>query len=458
MRRVLKLMSVAATIGACVGCASESEKSAAPADAGDGDANGTPTSPSPQPEEGMDDDEEPSPDGPLEPEPSPGEPEPAAPSPGGADDDATDPEPSPVAEEPDVPSPEPEPSPAAEPSAEPTLEPAPEPGAEPEPVDGGAEPAPEPTVEPEPPAGSVPMFVAAGVGGRRTTSCDDGLTWIADAVDQPDPADYDHHEWLVRGLAYGDGAFVSFHGWGSEGRIRRSENGIDWQDVFPNDGDFYNNGFWSGAFGEGVFVGAGSAAAIRSTDGGQTWTDQGYLGVDDGHTTVVFGDGRFVAVQPGQAVYSDDGAQWQLADAFDCSEQMIAFGDGVFITASTGGETCRSTDGGETWEPGGNTEVPGETHTLLFTGSEFLALGSGVSSSVDGQTWTPGSNPGFSWVEGGATSSATGTIIVATGEAELLRSDDGGTSWETVLDGGGPFFRRVAFGFGAPSAECPATE
>lgn len=310
---------------------------------------------------------------------------------------------------------------------------------------------------PEPPEGSVPMFVAAGAGGRRVTSCDDGLTWIADDIPQPNFDDYDHHEWLVRGLAYGEGAFVSFHGWGSVGRILRTVDGIEWNEVFPVGEQAFANGFWGAAYGDGAFVGVGSAAFIRSTDSGQTWGDPDWLNVDDGHTLVAYGDGTFVAIQPGQSVRSQTaGAAWEPAIAFDCPMEAIAYGGGVFVTHGFDGSTCRSDDAGQSWQPGNNTGVGGEGGGVLWTGDEFIALGQSISRSPDGSTWTPGGSVGLSAALDIAISAETNTLVAtAVGPTRLMRSTDGGDTWDATLEGD-PFFRQVEFGYGLPSPECPA--
>lgn len=323
--------------------------------------------------------------------------------------------------------------------------------------DGVAETDSVPPEDPIAPPGSVPVFVAGGAGGHRITSCDDGRTWLAEHVDEPDYGDYDHHQSLIRGLAYGAGVFLSFHGWGFDGQVRRSSDGVNWEDSFPQGEQVYASGFWDATFGDGVFLGVGSAAFIRTTDGGVSWDDWGWLEVEDGHTLVAYGDDTFVTVQPGQVVRSEDGAaSWQAPIAFDCPAEQLVYGNGVFLTHGTNGDTCRSVDAGRTWEAGNNTQVGGEAGTILWTGEEFLAFGSGTSRSADGLEWTPGSATGLGLSIGASVNTQSGTIV-ATGlsPTRLARSEDGGRTWETTFEGD-PFFRKVAFGFVSPSAQCPS--
>src|SRR5690606_21234058 len=121
------------------------------------------------------------------------------------------------------------------------------------------------------------------------------------------------------------------------------------------------------------------------------------------------------------------------------------YGGGVFLTHGFDGSTCRSEDAGETWSAGGNTRVGGEAGAILWTGDEFIALGETLSRSQNGEEWTPDGAIGLSASLDVALSDETGTLIAtAFGPTRLVRSTDGGNSWETTLSGD-PFFRQIEF-------------
>jgi hypothetical protein len=160
-------------------------------------------------------------------------------------------------------------------------------------LDAGSDPAP---------PGSVPRFVAQGHMGRTIVSCDDGLSWVADrsldregdhyVCDVIDPAvcwvdgmgcnfldngacvpkatqcDCDHHPGAGTGIAYGNGWFVATWGWGPKGSVRRSQDGVSWQEVLSD------TSFGGMAFGLDRFM-AGDRQPRRSLDDGASWDNAG---------------------------------------------------------------------------------------------------------------------------------------------------------------------------------------
>jgi hypothetical protein len=143
-------------------------------------------------------------------------------------------------------------------------------------------------------AGLVPMFVAQGMLGRSTISCDDGMSWVADRswdqegdpllcgstdpvrCDQTacsymditgecsvsDPCDCGHNPGFAKGVAYGNGYFVATWGWGHPGSIRRTKNGIDWEETLSGEDAM----FGGLVFGADTFV-LSSRYPYHSNDG-----------------------------------------------------------------------------------------------------------------------------------------------------------------------------------------------
>ncbi len=85
-----------------------------------------------------------------------------------------------------------------------------------------------------------------------TISCDDGRTWVSDrAVENSND---DHGEYSARGLAYGQNTFVINVGWGKPGKVRRSEDGVAWQQTLGP----MNSAYADIAYGAGAFVISGA--------------------------------------------------------------------------------------------------------------------------------------------------------------------------------------------------------
>ncbi len=359
----------------------------------------------------------------------------------------------------------------------------------------------------------VGVFMAQGYLGRTTFSCDDGKTWVGNRSwdvegdpimcsmvqngvcdtgmgasmcsytisgscqqrscgnDTPD---------VPKGVVYGNGEFVATWGWGTDGDVRRSTNGLDWTPTYPT------SNFGGVAFGANHFV-AASRSPIWSSDGANwtvsaadfrdpmnalIWSVRRFAYVD------YAGGGRFIAVADGGTgndilISSDGGQTWArpTSPASGCGAGGVAsygdilYGNGVIAIVDAGGNSCRSTDGGTTWTiaPTGVTQLISRG---VWTGSEFRLWGEGVMiSSSDGATWTQTALPGGEWIEGPVVlSPVTGTYVAIANEwsgyagQHFLRSTDGIT-WTSLADGafvGSHPIMYMTFGYVDSSALCPA--
>lgn len=379
-----------------------------------------------------------------------------------------------------------------------------------------AEPSPDVAVDAGVDGGStahrVPMFVAQGMVGRTTVSCDDGHTWIADrswdteadphlcnasgpiecyasgstcgfvwydgtCSESPD-CDCGHSPGFGKGVVHGAGHFVATWGWGYPGAARRSRDGIRWETT--KDGDQ----FGGLAYGGGRFVLASRTpfhsvdgfewiaseeADFRQPDGEVIWSVRRFAFAD------VMG-GRFVAVASGNngrdlLLSSDGGDTWWRPTTIppDCANEVstyggIVAGNGVIVIVDQQARACRSTDGGLTWSTVqlGNLEI--YSHGI-FNGQEFWFWGNDDQrwSSPDGQTWTatPMTRPQRI---GPVARSPNGTLVAVENvwlgyqDQRFLRSDDDGLSWQvlpnTAFNPSHPIF-YLSYGEAEPSPECP---
>lgn len=325
----------------------------------------------------------------------------------------------------------------------------------------------------------VPIFVAAGQVARTTISCDRGSTWIADqsaddALRCVDGVDCDHHEGNTTGLAFGGGAFVATLGWGTEGTIRRSVDGVTWEIVASGPT------FAGVAFGQNTFV-AGNREAWRSTDVGLQWIGPVATGLVPwngrgvGHApvaggTFVIGGGGDNGAEYDIVVSSDAGASWWHPDsiAAACGDgvRSIVGNDDTLVMVRYGGpdgpELCVSQDQGHVWSAIdlGDTWIESRA---LWTGSEFIAWGSGVAlTSNDGLRWT--TTPLEPAINIGAVArDDDGTFVAARGGwqssyefQEFYRSNDG-RNWEVLAPGtfvGSHPIGHIAFGYVEDSTVC----
>ena len=358
----------------------------------------------------------------------------------------------------------------------------------------------------------IPIFVAQGMVGRTTISCDDGHTWIADrswdlegdphlcgATDpvvcfaegstcmqrwfdgtcSEGPCDCGHSPGFAKGVAYGGDLFVATWGWGWPGAIATSTNGIDWTTTLDNDT------FGGLRFGGDRFVAAsrtpqisldgatwmpGAEADFQGTGGATLWSVRRF-GFSD------FDGGRFVAYASGDGidvlVSSDGGMSWWRPSSLpaDClGEGPGAYGDilggnGITLMVDGDGHACRSIDGGDTWESHAIPSNPDHriASSGIWTGDEFWFWGWGNRySSSDGIEWT--TTPITSDADiGPVARSPEGTLVAVNNvwlgyaDQRFLRSEDG-LVWETLptdaYTASHPIF-FVEHGRAAPSELCP---
>ncbi|MFO0563158.1 MAG: hypothetical protein U0269_34370 [Polyangiales bacterium] len=321
----------------------------------------------------------------------------------------------------------------------------------------------------------VPVFVAQGHLGRVTVSCDDGRTWVANRSTD-DAArcftgglDCDHNPNAGRGLAYGNGYFVATFGWGMPGVVRRSRDGLTWEDTLAG------RTFADVAFGNGVFL-ANDRTLQRSSDG-SGWMAAGTTNAGPWNVrTIEFVPhgprGRFlVSAESGtdrDIVWSDDnGSSWHRASTRppECGQYAkgFAYGNGVAVLTSGVGHVCRSTDGGDTWTT--VSVAMGELSTPLWTGSEFFAwAGSQLWRSADGRQWSSAALVGTQVSIGAVARSAAGTFVAVRGgwqvwydQQRFYRSTDG-IRWDTLAAGsyvGSHPINFIEFGYAPAGTVCP---
>lgn len=298
-------------------------------------------------------------------------------------------------------------------------------------------------LEPKP---ELPVFAVASSGLRVLISKDDGKTWKQSLLLSDDAGDGGHGPYGVHGLAYSDGMFSIYSGWGASGYWLGSTDAEHWVHLSGTKEGTQYPGVMGVAAAPGLLVSAGSNSASVSQDLGRTWNVLRMRSLDirthhmkaacgdyDGGRIVVAGDGPMV-------VYSKDkGKTWTAGDISGGYTQNngrffvagnIVYGNGVFlINSGDKGTVTRSVDGGETWskkiDPG--AERIGY-RALSFVRGEFWLAGRKSRASKDGLTWRdlPDSVP-----TGPIAESDQGTLICVTREG-IYRSTDG-VAWNVVF-------------------------
>ena len=252
------------------------------------------------------------------------------------------------------------------------------------------------------PMPQVPVFAVASSGLRVLISRDDGRTWNQTLLLSGDAGDGGHGPYGVHGLAYVDGLFTIYSGWGTSGYWLGSTDAENWTHLSPTrEGTQYPNVLGVAAA-PGLLVSAGSSSVSVSEDLGKTWSvlKMRSLDIRTHHMKAAYGDyegGRIVVACDGpMVVYTKDkGKTWTAGDISGGYTQNngrffvagnIVYGNRVFlINSGDKGTVTRSIDGGETWS--GKIEPGAERigyRALSFVRGEFWLAGRKSRASKDG--------------------------------------------------------------------------
>jgi hypothetical protein len=328
----------------------------------------------------------------------------------------------------------------------------------------------------------VPTFVVVGHGGRILVSKDDGKSWTQTFFGYPGA---DHGVWATRTMTYGGGVFVVAFGWGAPTSWLASEDGVKWRHLTKGDAKLPESkgnprvmpGTWGLAAGKGTIVSGGFMTMASTTDLGKTFSAFSMWGafkkdprakLSTHHVDPVYcGDasGRFLALADnrgqtgpkfGHLFASDDlGKTWRWLDpkGLDASTSrgtLVSNGRLLVMTDKDAGNSWTSTDAGETWT--GPHPTGTKRAVLSEVRGEFWLCGKPSRASADGRTWRdlPDAVPA-----GQIIASDKGTLIsIQQQRFNILRSADGGKSWEEVhkfepekIGGGAQGLRDGAFGF-----------
>jgi hypothetical protein len=228
---------------------------------------------------------------------------------------------------------------------------------------------------------SSPFFVAVGFGGRRMSSAD-GTAWSNDASDAQNGGDDDN---LLRGVCTGvaNGKRLAVAVGGSiKGRILTSTDGATWTTALSDDLGWLG-GCAFNADGS-IIVAAGSGRAIRSVDGGATWTDpqvEFFGGNGWQLRDVAFLGGVFGAVGDAGTSTSSDGVTW-TAPSGPTKLAHVAAGNGAWV--AVGNDQRAHSSDAINW----TVDAVSGVQSVTFDGSRFVVVGNFLAQfSSDGASF-----------------------------------------------------------------------
>ena len=191
----------------------------------------------------------------------------------------------------------------------------------------------------------------------------DGVSWAVSTTNMPDMAD----------LTSGGGQFVGI----SQNNIYTTTDGYNWQNS-----DSFSNTLHGVCFVNGQFIAVGDNGGILESADGTNWSNQS-VATSGSLSGIAFGNGIYVAAGS-IAATSSDSISWSLCPSNPPAViRQIVFGKGLFVAAANGG-TLTSQDGIH-WQVA-------SSYTFLriaYSGGTFLAIGFDgvIYESLDGTNW-----------------------------------------------------------------------
>ena len=197
-------------------------------------------------------------------------------------------------------------------------------------------------------------------------------------------------------------------------------------------------------------------APSASAEGGDAWFQSNATPTWETWVPIAYGDGKFVSLSSGSnaTTFSPDGKNWYTggtATTVDLREPAaLAYGGGRFVSVAVNSTaTMWSDDAGASWNPGGAAPAPSDWSAITYGNGRFVAVAGDANAdtrvtmwSVDGTAWSPA--PVASDLYGVAYGNG---VFVAVGDSLVSSAD--GTQWQTAtkpagFNAGG----TVAFGNG----------
>jgi hypothetical protein len=172
------------------------------------------------------------------------------------------------------------------------------------------------------------VFVAVGYNAVRVRSLDLGLTW----VDQKTEGTSGDNEYLIRGLGWGNGKFVTACGF-PNGKVRVSADGANWTSYDPP---------------------------------GSQWM-----------ATVVYSGTKYVAVGANNAWTSSDGMTWNETVPFSTGIRTLVIGGTRLVAAGQNGTWWRTDDSGTSWQVDSMNHTASNEVKIAYCGTTFSEIGNG---------------------------------------------------------------------------------
>ncbi len=256
-------------------------------------------------------------------------------------------------------------------------------------------------------------YVAVGQKGAIVTSSD-GQNWQL----QP-PVTYQD----IRAIAWNGSLFVAVGAQATNREILTSPDGINWTSrSFP---DYVH--LFDVTWGNGQFIAVGAQGKAFASSDGITWTSTGNFSLTDTFNDIEWDGSRFLLVTKSGTLYlSTDGSTWTKASTGYFPKAAASNGSRIVAVGSPD-TIIFSDDDGATWSTIVDPDL-GDLRDILWDGNQFIAVGSTLFYSSDGENWTAAASDAEGFTMNSLAPAAGGFVAVGKGGVILTSGD--GQSWQ----------------------------
>ena len=223
--------------------------------------------------------------------------------------------------------------------------------------------------------------VNSGLGGNIQQSAD-GKSWETLTPGLPNTG---NNYYSLNAITYGNDKYIVV---GSAGKVLSSTDGENWNNQ-TLELEFSYIYLKDVIYAGGQYVIVGSSGAIYTSDNGNSWIkrDSGLTDYDNDLQSISYGNGKYVVVGASKVISSTDGINWSEQSGTSRYDS-VCFGSAGFV--ATEGMSAAHSKNGTSWTEKDlrSTQTISYIADLQFLNGQYVAVGKGFMSSVDGATWT----------------------------------------------------------------------
>ena len=232
-------------------------------------------------------------------------------------------------------------------------------------------------------AGGKYYTVNDGNGGSIQQSTD-GKNWRKLPTGLPSSSYYN-----LNAITYAQGKYIVV---GSNGTVLSSSDGESWSKQTVVLANSYIN-LMDVIYAGGQYVIVGNYGTVLTSSDGKTWVtrDSGLTGYSNNLRSIGYGNGKYVAVGANKVINSTNGINWSSLSGtsqYGYWNAQVCFDSAGFV-ATSGSNSIAFSKNGDIWTEKSlkPTQTIDYIDDLQFLNNEYVAVGHGFMTSIDGAIW-----------------------------------------------------------------------